>query len=303
MCVPSFAKGVLSLTKSFFLVAASRKLSGTCRFRAALLYTSGVQTPRPRLNNATSMSAVRVFPRRKGSERSCVCPEKGRVPLRFDLKSIQPLFALTQKDAAKHLGISLTALKKVCRKLGVRSWASARDMLSPGQYANARLAFQEAVRVQGAGSPESACSPASPPSPNLDFDSTASTSDSQPASKQGAKEPQRSDGNSLCAFLDSLVFDEMGPQIPSVVVDSDLMTMHKAPARVKPEEDDSWQWVGHSDQVQDDNDLSYLVALPRELCANAAKSRLETRECATPWPEWCRWYAESARRFDDLAVP
>jgi len=39
-----------------------------------------------------------------------------------DLESIEPLFDLPQKDAAKELGISLTALKQVCRKLGVDRW-------------------------------------------------------------------------------------------------------------------------------------------------------------------------------------
>ena len=38
------------------------------------------------------------------------------------MDAIKALFGLPQKDAAKALGISLTALKQVCRKLGVDRW-------------------------------------------------------------------------------------------------------------------------------------------------------------------------------------
>jgi len=56
---------------------------------------------------------VRLFPRRKHGEGTGSGSEKGRAPLQVDLESIEPLFDLPQKDAAKELGISLTALKQV----------------------------------------------------------------------------------------------------------------------------------------------------------------------------------------------
>ena len=73
--------------------------------------------------------SVRIFPRRKAGENSVMGPslQKGRAPLKFDRNSIQPLFAMPQKDAARMLGISVTALKKVCRKLGIPTWAHVRD--------------------------------------------------------------------------------------------------------------------------------------------------------------------------------
>ena len=74
----------------------------------------------------TTMATVRIFPRRKAGENTSACPEKGREPLKFDVNSIQPLFALAQKDAARALGISVTALKKVCRKLGIHSWLQGK---------------------------------------------------------------------------------------------------------------------------------------------------------------------------------
>jgi len=64
---------------------------------------------------------VWLFPRRKNGQGASTSTEKGRPPLKVGIESIQPLFGLPQKDAAKALGISLTALKQVCRKLGGRS--------------------------------------------------------------------------------------------------------------------------------------------------------------------------------------
>jgi hypothetical protein len=72
--------------------------------------------------HALSALQVRLFPRRKLGDGSSTQTEKGRPPLRVDMESIKPLFNLPQKDAAKALGISLTALKQVCRKLGVDRW-------------------------------------------------------------------------------------------------------------------------------------------------------------------------------------
>ena len=73
--------------------------------------------------------------------------EKGRAPLQVDMESIKPLFGLPQKDAATMLGISLTALKQVCRKLGVQRWPYWRRKKSEGtggRYAG--------VQMSGAGS-------------------------------------------------------------------------------------------------------------------------------------------------------
>ena len=104
--------------------------------------------------HAETHMSVRVFPRRKAGE-ECSSPEKGRLPLKFDIDTIQPLFALPQKDAANVLGISLTALKKVCRKLGIHSWAQVRDVRIPPQasiYAqnSAHMGSAPAVLEHGA---------------------------------------------------------------------------------------------------------------------------------------------------------
>ena len=39
-----------------------------------------------------------------------------------DISTLQPLFGLPQEEASKLLGISVTAMKQLCRKLGVGRW-------------------------------------------------------------------------------------------------------------------------------------------------------------------------------------
>lgn len=69
---------------------------------------------------------VRIFPRRKVGEESALAPKKNRSPVCFDINSVSPFFDVPQSDAAKNLGISLTALKQVCRKLGLSRWPYVR---------------------------------------------------------------------------------------------------------------------------------------------------------------------------------
>ena len=78
---------------------------------------------------------VWLFPRRKNGQGASTSTEKGRPPLKVGIESIQPLFGLPQKDAAKALGISLTALKQVCRKLGVVRWPYWRKKKDKGKGA------------------------------------------------------------------------------------------------------------------------------------------------------------------------
>eukprot|EP00960_Hanusia_phi_P051571 760874-Hanusia_phi.AAC.2 len=63
---------------------------------------------------------VHLFPRRKVGQQ--VIPHKGRRPLVIDYSALQSLFGIPQLQASKRLGISLTAMKQLCRKLGVSRW-------------------------------------------------------------------------------------------------------------------------------------------------------------------------------------
>ncbi|MGB1593610.1 MAG: RWP-RK domain-containing protein, partial [Promethearchaeia archaeon] len=81
--------------------------------------------PRKTANMATAHGMrVHLFPRRKAGDETF--PEKGRRPVEVDLRMIQGLFGVPQPDAAAALGVSLTALKQVCRKLGIPRWPYQR---------------------------------------------------------------------------------------------------------------------------------------------------------------------------------
>jgi hypothetical protein len=71
---------------------------------------------------------VHLFPRRKAGDD--IFPEKGRLPVKVDRETVESLFGVPQPDAARALGISLTSLKQVCRKLGVTRWPYQRTIIS-----------------------------------------------------------------------------------------------------------------------------------------------------------------------------
>lgn len=89
---------------------------------------------------------VQLFPRRKVGD--TVFPEKGRLPVKIDRKTIESLFGMPQPNAARKLGISLTSLKQVCRKLGVTRWPCQRQ--SNGGSATTSDLSQEVAVAQGA---------------------------------------------------------------------------------------------------------------------------------------------------------
>mmetsp|Transcript_27052 Transcript_27052/g.43450 ORF Transcript_27052/g.43450 Transcript_27052/m.43450 type:complete len:463 (-) Transcript_27052:860-2248(-) len=83
-------------------------------------------------NDGNADGGIRIFPRRKlhegeqGAANSEPKP-RGRPPLKLGLKAVESQFSLPQKDAAASFGISLTAFKQVCRKLGINRWPYRRQ--------------------------------------------------------------------------------------------------------------------------------------------------------------------------------
>eukprot|EP00960_Hanusia_phi_P041166 754869-Hanusia_phi.AAC.2 len=67
---------------------------------------------------------ISLFPRRKQGE--VEIPKKGRLPLTIDMSVIESLYTIPQVEACKILGISLTAMKQLCRKLGLDRWPYRR---------------------------------------------------------------------------------------------------------------------------------------------------------------------------------
>ena len=70
-------------------------------------------------------SVVEVFPRRKAGE-SASTPARGRSPVHLNYSAVAALFDTPQTEAARRLGISLTALKQASRKLGILRWPCTR---------------------------------------------------------------------------------------------------------------------------------------------------------------------------------
>eukprot|EP00961_Rhodomonas_salina_P125765 1694458-Rhodomonas_salina.2 len=73
-----------------------------------------------------------LYPRRKG-----VDPElsevSGRKPVMLDADGVKQLFHLPLRDAADRVGICVTSLKRVCRRLGIQRWPYTKPpQSSPG---------------------------------------------------------------------------------------------------------------------------------------------------------------------------
>lgn len=84
----------------------------------------------PRIERESG-SGVSLFPRRKQGDYCAVEWAKGRSPVLLDFHHIEGLLGMPQAQAAQSLGISLTALKQVCRKLGVARWPYSRLSTKP----------------------------------------------------------------------------------------------------------------------------------------------------------------------------
>jgi hypothetical protein len=71
--------------------------------------------------------------KREGPSRSCdEGPRKGRPRVQVRIEAIRALFDFPQPRAASALGISLTALKSVCRKNGIERWPYQRGTHAEG---------------------------------------------------------------------------------------------------------------------------------------------------------------------------
>ena len=90
----------------------------------------------------TGSTPVHLFPRRKAGEPRSV-HSRGRAPLKVDGHAVASLFGRPQHEAAKQLGISLTAIKQVCRKLGIKRWPYMRQK----KQGSARAATRRARAV------------------------------------------------------------------------------------------------------------------------------------------------------------
>ena len=132
-------------------------------------------------------SVVEVFPRRKAGE-SASTPARGRSPVHLNYSAVAALFDTPQTEAARRLGISLTALKQASRKLGILRWPYTRlekalartktlDLTEAGQVREpSRRGSESDVPRRKAG--ESASTPARGRSPvHLNYSAVAALFD------------------------------------------------------------------------------------------------------------------------------
>ena len=71
-------------------------------------------------------ASISIFPRPKAPEKDTNYAVRGRAPLKMSLQLIKSKFELSLRDAAIYFGISRTALKQACRRLGVHCWPYKR---------------------------------------------------------------------------------------------------------------------------------------------------------------------------------
>ena len=84
--------------------------------------SSGPRGQAPRRRAATC-AEVSLFPRRKAGETAERMAKKGEGrPVHIHRKSIEALYGKPQAEAASDLGIALTTLKHLCRKMGIVRW-------------------------------------------------------------------------------------------------------------------------------------------------------------------------------------
>ena len=255
--------------------------------------------------------SVRVFPRRKAGE-ECSSPEKGRLPLKFDVETIQPLFALPQKDAANVLGISLTALKKVCRKLGIHSWAQVRDVRVPLQVSrhaqnSAHMGSAPAVLEHAADFGTSSIAPMRRRGAPRGRDSNTLNQKTTCAQTFWLKADKNAVSDRDCAsadeFPDALHFEEMGSPILSDIpedthnddgggVYADWIIAGSIGNTVASTCTHAQTEYGSSVMYQCRDDLAYLVPEPMPL-GHMVYERDTVRA-----NEWLQWYEKSSRSFE-----
>jgi hypothetical protein len=97
-------------------------------------------------------ASISIFPRPKAPENDTNYAVRGRAPLKMSLQLLKSKFELSLKDAAIYFGISRTALKQACRRLGVHCWPYKRKSFAsnpPAPAAQASGRTSSASTVEG----------------------------------------------------------------------------------------------------------------------------------------------------------
>ena len=93
--------------------------------------------------------SVTLFPRRKKDARGrnatqTIQRRRGASPLVFSRANVVELFDCSQHEAAAHLGVSTTSLKKICRQLGIVRWPySKRKKVCPARDSDSNVSLSD----------------------------------------------------------------------------------------------------------------------------------------------------------------
>ena len=76
---------------------------------------------------SSEAAPVKIYSRRKVGESSHQVPRgRRRCPLEFNLETISAVSNMPQAHAALKLGVSVTSMKQICRRLGIDRWPYTR---------------------------------------------------------------------------------------------------------------------------------------------------------------------------------
>lgn len=159
---------------------------------------SSSQHSKPPSPEATA-GEIGIFPRRKAKEP--VDTDKGRArsrnpqPVVVNWDSIKPLYNLPMIEAAAQLGISVTALKAVCRRLGLERWPYRRNY----EKSSKRAKCSRPVDATDSISTTSTSSALSgmPQEPDQDEDDSSDGEETKASLKEAEEESNSCGGSSM----------------------------------------------------------------------------------------------------------
>jgi len=206
-------------------------------------HSQGMQPPRTSPN-----AAVQLYPRRKAGKTGSPI-QKGRSPMLLSYQGVASLFGRPQPEAAERLGISLTSLKEVCRKLGVPRWPYRRGVLVGDPVSTA-----SGVKVDGcsdsddeaheAGCRSSSDSPIPPPPPDDDVCAPVAGLPAQaPAAAASGAGSQTSAMPASTAADAPPVSDAARPcESPAFASEQHFLQHSGGAMSHAVDEDDAWRW-------------------------------------------------------------
>jgi hypothetical protein len=242
--------------------------------------------------------SVRIFPRRKTGDTASggeAVQTRRRLPLSITMASIEPFVTLPQKEAAQKLGISLTALKKTCRKLGVERWSQVRKRCKAPMSCSPQYLLQKPVALDLV--PEDCCHPTTfgvnvnhaHELAELDRHGTDRNNTALPFQSQGSSHPSQGHlDRSIDAYLDALALEHFSTTLVHLDSKPDLNCEITSNRRTHERESEEEFNYHRPPPTQDD--LGFLtLQLPCRACPVVNNLQVASDKC------WLEWYEDAVR--------